>query len=108
MPSNDLTPAMPSNDLTPAMPNDLDTSVPLHELGPIDTAVPQNVLSPFAPLHPISPDPVAPVTTTRLTAEDTRELSQSLARIRKLNGWIATALVEVQALERSVSKILHR
>ena len=98
MQQNDPTPpsSVPRNDLTPATTDAAMASVPL------------NVVSPLAPLHPITPNPVMPVTTTQLSAADTLQLSQSLAKLEKLREWIATALVEVRSVEKVVRNILRR
>ena len=101
-------PTVPRNDLTPTTTDAVVPTVPQNVLGTIDTTVPQNVVSPFAPLGPITPNPVAPVTTTQLSAADTRQLSQSLAKMEKLSEWIATALVEVRSVENVVRNILRR
>ena len=92
---------LPQNMLTPAPV----APIPQNVLSSFDPSVPQNVMSPFAPLNQF---PVAPTTTTVLTGEDIRELSQSLDKMEKLSEWITTALGQVQSVKAVLRKILRR
>jgi len=96
-----IDPAEPQNVLGPFAP-----AMPQNVLGPFAPAMPQNVLGPFAPAMPQPQNVLAPI--TQLSAADAQHLTQTLAKLEKLDDWIATALVEVRYVQKVVRNILRR
>lgn len=82
----------PAPEMSPAQ------TVRQNVLGPIAPAVQQNVLGPIVPQHSAS----------ALPPGDRLRLAQAMAKLDKLDEWIATALKEVRYVRTVVHDILKR